>query len=71
MPCYDYRCDDCLEVFEVTHRMGDPAPECPVCGGRTAKVMLSAPAVHGIKSQGRDAAVRSLPECGKGCRCCP
>ena len=71
MPSYDFRCTACAQTFEARRGMFDPDPPCPRCGGVVAKVILSAPAVHGSNSLGREQAVRALPECGKGCRCCP
>ncbi|PZP61195.1 MAG: zinc ribbon domain-containing protein [Azospira oryzae] len=71
MPTYDYRCLACNAVFEVQQRIRAPGPVCPACGGATQKVILSAPAVHDSSAVGRELAMRSLPECGKGCRCCP
>jgi putative FmdB family regulatory protein len=39
MPAYDYRCDACDEIFEVTRSISDDdlAP-CPTCGGKTRRV---------------------------------
>lgn len=71
MPTYDYRCILCHTDFEAHHGLSAPAPACHRCGGEARRVYLSAPAVHGAMARGRDLAVRSLPECGKGCRCCP
>ena len=71
MPTYDYRCNLCHTQFEAHHRLATPAPACHRCGGETHRVYLSAPAVHGAMARGRDLAAKSLPECGKGCRCCP
>jgi putative FmdB family regulatory protein len=71
MPTYDYRCRDCGTEFESFQRIGARAPACRACGGRTEKLLLTAPAIHGAMAAGREAAMRSLPECGKGCRCCP
>ncbi|MBH38185.1 FmdB family transcriptional regulator [bacterium] len=32
MPLYDYKCNDCNDVFEVTHSiMEDPSISCPSC----------------------------------------
>jgi putative FmdB family regulatory protein len=32
MPAYDYKCDSCGHVFEVTKKISDPHPtECPDC----------------------------------------
>ena len=71
MPTYDYRCGECAAVFEASHGVADPAPTCRRCGGQCSRVLLTAPAVHGAMARGRDQAARSLPECGRGCRCCP
>jgi len=71
MPTYDYRCLNCRTQFEASHAITAAAPHCASCGGKAERVLLSPPAVHGLQARGRDAAARSLPECGKGCRCCP
>lgn len=71
MPTYDYRCSECAAEFEACHGVAEPAPACRRCGGRCRRVLLVAPAVHGWMARGRERAARSLPECGKGCRCCP
>ena len=32
MPTYDYKCNDCDDVFEVTHSiMEEPSISCPSC----------------------------------------
>ena len=72
MPVYDFECEDCRSTFERSQSMSAPEPKCPKCGGdQTRRTLLSAPAVHGAAAEGREHAVRSLPTCGKGCRCCP
>ena len=71
MPTYDYQCPECDTLFEVVHQIHDASPQCPCCGGEARPIILRAPAFHGAMAQGRELAVRSLPECGKGCRCCP
>lgn len=71
MPAYDYRCSVCHSQFESRHKLTAAAPPCPQCGGSAVRVILSAPAIHGFMARGRDRAARSIPECGKGCRCCP
>ena len=39
MPAYDFRCQDCQVVFEVTRSIGDTDPvACPACGGDTKRV---------------------------------
>lgn len=71
MPTYDYRCRECESAFEVYQTISAPDPRCPCCGGPARRLILSAPAFHDAAALGRERAARSLPECGKGCRCCP
>jgi putative FmdB family regulatory protein len=71
MPTYDYQCLRCQSRFEAYHAISGEAPTCTACGGEARRIILSAPVVHGSSARGRDLAARSLPECGKGCRCCP
>lgn len=71
MPTYDYRCLQCNLAFQIVHSMSACAPACPDCAGPMKQLILSAPAFHGGMASGREQAVGSLPECGKGCRCCP
>lgn len=71
MPTYDYQCSTCKNRFEATRAILAAAPPCPLCGSKTGRVILAAPAVHGGMARGRELAARSLPQCGKGCRCCP
>ena len=71
MPTYDYQCSACRDQFEARRSLAADAPLCPQCGGPTMRIILSAPAIHGALARGRDLAARSIPECGKGCRCCP
>ncbi|MFN2286715.1 MAG: zinc ribbon domain-containing protein [Chromatocurvus sp.] len=76
MPLYDYRCERCTSTFETLHALTAPAPACPECGGSSAKVFFSTPAVHGTMTQGREQAVQSLQprtstghRHGPGCGC--
>lgn len=46
MPTYDYHCDRCTQDFTAMHKMSDPSPACPACGGEVKK-KVSAPAVLG------------------------
>jgi len=42
---YDYRCEDCQNVFEVWAKVADPAPEaCPKCASPKLVKVISAPA---------------------------
>ncbi len=40
MPIFEYRCGDCGEAFEFLQR-GKDTPECPVCGSKNLKKLLS------------------------------
>jgi putative FmdB family regulatory protein len=71
MPTYDYQCSQCGTRLETRHALSEGPPTCHACGGALRRVLLHAPTVHGFSARGRAAAARSLPECGKGCRCCP
>lgn len=73
MPTYDYRCKPCEQECEVRRSMSETSspPVCSSCGNDMERWFKSAPAVHGVAARGREQAVRSLPQCGKGCRCCP
>ena len=79
MPTYDYRCLRCETPFEASHAISEPAPDCPNCGGRVEKTILTAPATHGQMARGRELAMRSLLTSrtnagsnghGPGCSCC-
>ncbi|MFQ5645574.1 MAG: FmdB family zinc ribbon protein [bacterium] len=42
MPKYDYECDACNKIFEVTQRIhDDPLTECIYCGGQVRKLISS------------------------------
>ena len=46
MPLYEYKCDQCGEVFEVVQKVADPPLKiCSICGGKLTK-MLSSPAIQ-------------------------
>ena len=50
MPIYEYRCDDCKEVFEAIQRISDePLDACRHCGG-TAHRIVSSPAIQFLGS---------------------
>jgi putative FmdB family regulatory protein len=46
MPSYDYQCQSCRSSFTATHKINDPSPACPHCGG-DARRKPSAPAIGG------------------------
>ncbi|HJK96366.1 MAG TPA: zinc ribbon domain-containing protein [Polyangiaceae bacterium LLY-WYZ-14_1] len=43
MPTYAYHCGACDREFERAHRMSDPKPPCPKCGGEV-KRLIAGPA---------------------------
>lgn len=38
MPRYDYKCEDCEDVFETTHGVDENVAGCPRCGGRVRRL---------------------------------
>ena len=43
MPRYDYQCESCGHVFEVTRKRKDPGPsECPQCQAPDPQKLISA-----------------------------
>ncbi|WP_078476483.1 FmdB family zinc ribbon protein [Solemya elarraichensis gill symbiont] len=71
MPTYDFQCTQCGYQHELLQSMNAPPPDCPTCGDCMKQLIRTAPTVHGGAAFGREQAVRSLPQCGKGCSCCP
>lgn len=50
MPIYEYRCDDCEQVFEAIQRISDePLDACRRCGG-AARRIVSSPAIQFLGS---------------------
>ena len=39
MPLYDFKCDECEHVFEVTQKHIDPSPKCEECGEPTIRII--------------------------------
>lgn len=65
MPTYDYECTQCRIRLEISHSIKANSPYCPSCGGALAKLILTAPAMHGYMAYGREQAMRSLePKAG-------
>jgi putative FmdB family regulatory protein len=38
MPTYDYKCNECEDVFEVKHSVHDNVESCPKCGGKVRRI---------------------------------
>lgn len=50
MPIYEYRCDDCEQVFEAIQRISDePLDACRHCGGAAHRI-VSSPAIQFLGS---------------------
>ena len=53
MPIYEYACDSCEHRFETIQRVSEePLRDCPECGDKSLKKLLSAPGSR-IKGSGR------------------
>jgi putative FmdB family regulatory protein len=47
MPLYEYQCDACGHRFELIQKFSDPpVEECPNCGQRDVRKLLSSPAIQ-------------------------
>lgn len=56
MPVFDYKCENCGEIFEelvVSSTTPDSEVKCPFCGEHKSKKMISAPSIG--RSSGSDA----------------
>lgn len=61
MPIYEYRCQQCANVFSHYFRTWQAAeeegvPPCPACGTRQTQRLLSAPAKVGSSTSGEEQA---------------
>jgi putative FmdB family regulatory protein len=53
MPIYEYQCDSCNTVFEKLVFQGDEdGIECPDCGAKNVKKLLSATRLMGSSGSG-------------------
>lgn len=53
MPLYEYKCDDCGAVFNMTQSiMDDPHGRCILCQGRNLKRLISAGTKFKLKGDG-------------------
>ncbi len=69
MPIYDYRCNDCEQVFDLLVRTSD-VPVCPACGSSQLHKLLSVPAPT-PNASGADSCAPGgcMPSCASGA--CP
>ena len=43
MPLYEYACDGCGKISEISHRLSEPSPtDCPSCGQPKLSKLISA-----------------------------
>jgi len=44
VPKYDYQCDDCKRIYEVSQRISEaPLTACQYCGGHIRRLLAAAP----------------------------
>jgi putative FmdB family regulatory protein len=50
MPIYDYRCEDCQELYEVYHKVREDSDDvvCPRCASHRHKKLMSVPAAPSV-----------------------
>lgn len=41
MPIYEYKCEECGEIFEVFQKVSDPLPEKHECGSNKISKIIS------------------------------
>jgi putative FmdB family regulatory protein len=46
MPTYNYKCEECENVFEDFHSIKETVEECPECGGSVHKYFGKAPSIQ-------------------------
>ena len=72
MPRYDYQCEGCGHVFEITRKRTEPGPgECPECGAADPTKLISATSfklkgsgwyVTDYRSPGKTRGAGTMPE---------
>ncbi|HEX3049978.1 MAG TPA: zinc ribbon domain-containing protein [Aggregatilineaceae bacterium] len=72
MPVYEYRCTDCLTVFEVRRSMSAPeqAEACPHCQGMQNMRVYSAPNLGGVSHSSSGESYGHEHSHGGGCAGC-
>ncbi|MFA6523633.1 MAG: zinc ribbon domain-containing protein [Candidatus Peribacteraceae bacterium] len=47
MPTFDFSCEKCSHVFEISRPFGKKVhPVCPSCGNKKTKKLISPPLIH-------------------------
>ena len=82
MPIYEFKCDKCEEVTEMTMKFSDPNPEtCPNCSEGSLKKLISSSSFQlkggGWYSDSYNSKSNGLPNCSSqdsgssACNSCP
>jgi len=72
MPTYDYKCNECGQVFEVFRRLSelDKEVNCPNCGSKKTERVFSIPYIEGEtvagSEYGKTEAPPTSPATGRG-----
>ncbi|MBA4395052.1 MAG: FmdB family transcriptional regulator [Desulfobacca sp.] len=73
MPLFDYLCPECGKVSEVLLTHSGDSPDCPGCGSKNVKRLLSVPSSlsgpsrHNLPGPGDTACCGSTPAQAAGC----
>lgn len=69
MPAYDYECENCGHIFEVSQKMSDkPLKKCPECKGKLTRLIGGG---TGVIVKGGDSSCRDDVCALKDSPCCP
>ncbi len=70
MPIFEYRCEDCQQVFETLVRKSDEQVLCSSCGSGQLEKQLSAPSLLSTQAD-TPCGAAPMPSCGAGaCASC-
>jgi len=45
MPLYDYHCEKCKSIQEISHKIGEPPEKCEFCGGAMTRMFTGSTAI--------------------------
>lgn len=67
MPAYEYKCETCEHIFEVSHSMNEnPVMLCPDCNASAKKVISGGTGFIMKRSNQKDTGI----QCGREQTCC-
>ena len=70
MPVYEFVCNECEKMFEELVMRKDEVIECPSCGSRDARKLMSTFAVAGSARKASASCGSCKPSAGKCKGCC-